>query len=192
MTLRVAHVSVPKAGEKENGDGVLIRFRDSLGALFAVIDGLGHGPLAAHASRVALHRLDSLSFDLPVLEMMLAVHRELEGTIGAAGTICRISERRLEACAVGNVRLACSGSDVPLVACPGVLGHRIQRLRACACALSPGSTLALYTDGIEPSLRLADARALSPEAACKAIMAKLRRGDDDATVLVAKMDGDPQ
>jgi hypothetical protein len=190
MTLRVAHISVPKAGEKENGDGVLIRFQNSLGALLAVIDGLGHGSLAAQASARALRRLESLSFDLPVLEMMGAVHDELEGTIGAAGAICRITEDRLEACAVGNVRLACSGSDVPLLPCPGVLGHRIPRLRACACDLRPCTTLALFSDGIEPSLRLADAKSLSPEAACKAIMARFRRRDDDATILVATTDGE--
>jgi negative regulator of sigma-B (phosphoserine phosphatase) len=190
MTLRVAHISVPKTGEKENGDGVLIRFRDSLGALLAVIDGLGHGPLAAQASSLAIRRLESLPFDLPLLEMMIAVHDELGGTIGAAGTICRITECRLDACAVGNVRLACSGSDVPFLACPGVLGHRIPRLRACACDIRAGTTLALFSDGIEPSLRLAEVQPTSPETACKAIMAQFRRRDDDATILVASMDGE--
>ena len=49
MSPNVAHLSQPKPGEKANGDAVLVR-RDGDALMLAVVDGLGHGPIAAEAA----------------------------------------------------------------------------------------------------------------------------------------------
>lgn len=189
MSFRVAHISLPKPGERENGDAVLVRREDEQQRLMlAVVDGLGHGPTAAQAAQAAIRRLEILAMDLPLLEMMRAVHHELSGTIGASATVCAISGHKLEACAVGNVRFASGRSSVPLLPSPGVLGRKVAKFRVCRCELGPRTWLALFSDGISPSARLAEAEMVTPEAACKAFIAQFRKREDDATILFARMD----
>ena len=156
--------------------------------MLAVVDGLGHGGAAAAASQAAIRRLETSPMDLPLLEIMRAVHHELDGTIGVSATVCAIHGARLEVCAVGNVRFTSTGSSVPLVPSAGVLGRRVAKFRVCSCDLRPRSWLALFSDGISPSARLSEAEMLTPEAACKAFIARFRKREDDATILVARME----
>jgi phosphoserine phosphatase RsbX len=188
MSFRTAHLSIPKAGERENGDAVLVRSDDAGRLMLAVVDGLGHGPSAAEVSRKATARLATLAWDLTMLDVMLAVHQELVGTIGASATVCIIRGRMLEACAVGNVQLASCGFDIPLVPSAGVLGRRVARFHVCRGELRARSWLALFSDGISRRLSLEEARNLTPEAACKAFVARFRQRDDDATVLLCKVE----
>ncbi|WP_194858340.1 MULTISPECIES: hypothetical protein [unclassified Myxococcus] len=46
MRFAVAHRSRPKVGALENGDGVVVR-QECARTLVAVVDALGHGPVAA-------------------------------------------------------------------------------------------------------------------------------------------------
>lgn len=184
-----AHASSPKPGETANGDALLVR-SDARGAtLLAVIDGLGHGPDAATASRAAIARLDALPLDTPLLDLMQDVHQALRGTRGAAGTVCLLRGRRLEACAVGNVQLMCVQSDIPLVLSAGVLGHQVARFRIATAEVRSGARIALVSDGISTRFRLEELRHLSPEQACQLVMSRYRRLDDDATILVGDLRG---
>jgi negative regulator of sigma-B (phosphoserine phosphatase) len=155
--------------------------------MLAVIDGLGHGPEAAQASRAAVELLGSLPLGTPVLEAMQGLHAALRGTRGAAATVCMIDGLHLEVCAVGNVQLLCVNVDVPLVLSAGVLGHHVARFRVSGCELRLGARLALISDGISTRFRLEELRNLEPAAACEHILAKYRRKEDDATVLIADL-----
>jgi serine/threonine protein phosphatase PrpC len=188
LSFKVAHLSIPKSGERENGDAVLVRHEEHRDLMLAVVDGLGHGASAARASQAAVRRLEALPWDMPMLDVMVAVHQELFGTIGASATVCKVRGRELEACAVGNVRLSALGSDVPLVPSAGVLGRRVATFRVCRCELRSRSWLALFSDGISKRLSLIEAQSLTPEAACKAFIARFRRREDDATVLIANIE----
>lgn len=189
MSVVAAHVSTPKPGEVVNGDAVLVR-EDSAGrVLFAVIDGLGHGRKAADASQAAIACLHRTSLAAPLLETMHLVHAELKATRGAAGTVCVVSGGKLEACAVGNVQLSISNCNLPLVLSAGVLGHQVGKFRICQAELPPRFRLMLYSDGISARVRWEHIAALTPGAACEAIHAKFRRAEDDATILVADVDG---
>jgi negative regulator of sigma-B (phosphoserine phosphatase) len=172
-------------GELQNGDAAFIRQSVTGDTILAVIDGLGHGPDAAHASRKAIEVLTLMPLHSSVQEAMEEIHRELRGTRGAAGTLCIIRDFKLEICAVGNVSLMCTGCSVPLVLSPGVLGHQVSRYRVGACQVSSGARLALLSDGVSTRFRLEEYKHLSPEEACKAIMGRYRRKEDDASVLVA-------
>src|SRR6516162_8690827 len=135
LRAHVAHVCLPKPGERENGDAVLVREDEQGRAMLVVVDALGHGEGAAEVSRAALKRLSTLPLDVPVLDAMHAVHETLRRTRGAAATVCLLAGTKFDACAVGNVHLLCANCEVPLVLSPGVLGHQVSRFRVSSVEL---------------------------------------------------------
>lgn len=185
MIISASHVSLPMPGELHNGDAVLIRQSGTGDTILAVIDGLGHGPDAAVASRKAIEVLALMPFETSVLDAMREMHDELRGTRGAAATLCIVRKFKLEICAVGNVALMCTGCSVPLVLSAGVLGHQVSRFRVGACEVSHGARLALLSDGISTRFRLEEYKNIGAEPACKEIFARYRRKEDDASVLIA-------
>jgi len=185
LIISASQISLPMPGEIQNGDAALIRQSVTGDTILAVIDGLGHGPDAAQASRKAIEVLTLMSFETSVLDAMQEMHQELRGTRGAAGTLCVVRGFKLEICAVGNVALMCTGCSIPLVLSPGVLGHQVGRFRIGACEISPGARLALLSDGISTRFRLEEYKLSEPKLACKEIMDRYRRKEDDASILVA-------
>ena len=185
MIVSAAHVCLPMPGELQNGDAVIVRHSVAGNCILAVIDGLGHGPDAAHASRAATEVLDLLSFDTSVHDAMQEMHHALRGTRGAAATLCITKDFPLEICAVGNVALMCANCTIPLLLSAGVLGHQVNKFRVGACRLSNRARVALLSDGVSVRFRLEDYKHLEPVDACREIMNRYRRKEDDATVLVA-------
>ncbi|MFZ5892174.1 MAG: SpoIIE family protein phosphatase [Myxococcota bacterium] len=185
MNLDFAHLSFPKVGERANGDAVLVRTDPQGRAMLAVIDGLGHGPGAAEASTRAVQHLGACSLASSVLDLMTSMHQALRGTRGAVGTVCVINGDQMEACAVGNVQLMCVSCNLPLVLSPGILGQSVAKFRVASAQLKVGSRLALISDGLSTRFKLDELRELAAREACKAIVDRYRRYDDDATVLVA-------
>jgi negative regulator of sigma-B (phosphoserine phosphatase) len=185
VIISAAQVSSPMPGEIQNGDAALIRTSATGDTLLAVVDGLGHGPEAAQASRKAIEVLTLMPFQQSVLDAMQEMHQELRGTRGAAATLCIVRAFKLEICAVGNVALMSTGCSVPLVLSPGVLGHQVSRFRVGACEVRPGARLALLSDGISTRFRLEEYKQLPPQQACAEIMSRYRRKEDDASVLIA-------
>jgi negative regulator of sigma-B (phosphoserine phosphatase) len=187
LSITYAHLSVPKPGERANGDAVYVREETPRRALFAIIDGLGHGPHAAEASACAVSQLETVEFETTMLDIMQTLHRALRGTRGAAATVCTINGDKLEACAVGNVQLSSYGMTMPLVLSAGVLGHQVGTFRICRADVPVRARLALFSDGISTRVRLEETAKLTPAAACHAIFGQYRRAEDDASILVADL-----
>lgn len=185
MKIQAAQLCLPMLGEIQNGDAVIVRQSASGDTMLAVIDGLGHGPDAARASRAAVELLALMPFEISVHEAMQELHRELKDSRGAAGTLCIVRNFALEICAVGNVALMCVNCSVPLVVSAGILGHHVSKFRVGSCQLSARARLALLSDGVSVRFRLEELKHLEPLAACQEIMTRYRRKEDDATVLVA-------
>ena len=185
MIVTTSHICLPMPGEIQNGDAVVVRHSVTGTCIMAVIDGLGHGPEAAAASRAAVEVLNLLSFDANVLDTMQELHQALRGTRGAAATVCIIKDFQLEICAVGNVALMCTNCTIPLVLSAGVLGHQVSKFRVGTCRISNRARVALLSDGVSVRFRLEDYKHLEPADACREIMDRYRRKEDDATVLVA-------
>lgn len=184
MSAVVAHVSRPIVGERVNGDAVVMR--DEAGTLLlAVIDGLGHGPIAAEAAQVAVTALGQLDHRQPLLDLMKTLHDRLRGTRGVAATLCAVTGDSLEACAVGNVQLSSSNAAIPLVLSAGILGIRVAKYHVCQGKLRAGARIALFSDGISSRVSLDEVRKLAPEAACQHIFERFRKKEDDATILIA-------
>jgi phosphoserine phosphatase RsbX len=188
VTLKVDHLSVPRNGETECGDIAVVRTGGDF-ALLAVIDALGHGPLAAAAARIASDLLEKAPLDRGVLHLIELLHAALRGSRGAAAMICILSaDGRLQGCGVGNVEMRTVGSRVPTVLTPGILGASVNRLRTFEARVVPGDRLVLFSDGISSRMDLGSVRGLAPAGACDVLMTQYRRTHDDSTVLVTDIE----
>jgi phosphoserine phosphatase RsbX len=184
--IQVAYRTSPLAGYAENGDAVVTRIdAASNRALFAVIDGLGHGPRASEAAIRASESLEIAPLDGEVGSLMERLHLALRGTRGAAATVCMVDAHELWVCGVGNVALRTLGTQVPFVLSPGILGARVQRFRSANARMKAGDRVVLHSDGIRPAFALDRLRHLDAEAASNELFETCRRPSDDASVLVA-------
>ena len=183
MTLAIAHLCRPAAGERNPGDAVVVREVDGA-TLLAVIDVLGHGDEAARVAGLAVAYLREAPLTRSSA-VVHGVHQALRGTRGAALAVCVIRGLALDACGVGNVDTHVLGSKLPIVNTPGIVGQRYGALRELTGTLQVGDRLVCHSDGISSRVPLRELRHLSPADACAAIMTHHRRSYDDATVLIA-------
>lgn len=187
MKLAVEHVIVPKEGERVSGDAVYVRSCED-GALFAVIDGLGHGERAAAAAGIALEALAEAPDSDDVRALVDRVHARLRGTRGAAGMICRFRDGRLQGCGVGNIELVSQGTRIQWLQSPGILGASLGKVRIFNALLALGDRLVVFSDGISPRFDLSLFRGMKAAEACRALMSRNRRSYDDSTVLIADIE----
>jgi negative regulator of sigma-B (phosphoserine phosphatase) len=177
------HLSIPKAGEDVSGDAALVRHTDRR-SLIAVIDALGHGPLAASVAKTAIEHLAAAKFDAGVRALIDDLHLALRGSRGAAAMLCIVEGERIEGCGVGNVDLRTYGSRVPVVLTPGVLGRTLNRVRVFSGTLAAGDRLLFFTDGITSRFDVEPILRMPAREACREFVNRYRRSHDDATVLI--------
>lgn len=179
--------SRPLYPEVESGDiHVVAPFVD--GALLAVADGLGHGPEAAAAARIAAATLMSHAGEDPG-QLISKCHRALRGTRGAAVLILSLSyqEARVAWAGIGNVEgwhLRTTGREA-LISRAGVVGYQLSSPRLRSSPLAPGDMFVLATDGI--SARFGeDITTVPPDRLASTLFERHARATDDALVLVAR------
>lgn len=178
-----AYKTIPKEGEHDNGDAVLVRSEGDR-MLLAVIDGLGHGRHAAHASGMAIDYLARWSLDEELDVAMKGIHEALRGSRGAAAGVCLLRASEFVCCGVGNVEIRCLGARLPILLSPGVLGARVQSFRICRGELPPDCRVVLFSDGISHRAPLESLRQLDPDALCDTLMREHRKPGDDASVVI--------
>lgn len=187
MKVNVAHASLPKVGERANGDRPFHRQDGEDRSVIAVIDGLGHGPEAEAAALAALRFLNEVRLDTPFEELMPSLHESMRGTRGAAGTVCLLSGSELSACAVGNVELRPVHADIPLISSAGILGVRVQKFRICKATIRSACRLVIFSDGLTNPTSIREFENTPPQLACDGLIQRHRRTYDDATVLIADL-----
>lgn len=192
MKLEIDHVSLPRDGELENGDSVVTRIEGDH-AMIAVVDALGHGPPAASVAALAVARLAEIPLDTPVAKAMEDLDVRLRGTRGAAIMLCLFKVTMMEACSVGNVEVRCVGVSLPMVSTPGIVGNTYRKLKVYEGPIPSRERLIVHTDGISARFDPAEFGLLERSRAdvCSSLMDRLRRGHDDATVLVADLENGP-
>ncbi len=139
----------PMPGEEKCGDRAL-SWKGGDIHLIAVIDGLGHGPLAALAADAASRYIDEHR-EIELGALFVGCDQALRSTRGAMLTVVRIDQSTGRAwhAAIGNVETRLVGPrDVPLLTTPGIVGARPRNVQVRPFELHPNSTLILYTDGI--------------------------------------------
>ncbi len=179
-------------GQTDSGDLHVVALFPN-GVLVALIDGLGHGPQAALAARVAARMLTELAGESPRTAVERC-HEGLRQTRGVAMTVVSFDAEAssLTWLGVGNVEGALFRGGIPRTceSVPqrgGVVGYQLPPLREQVLSIAHGDTVVLATDGIRADFRDGiDALVGDVQAIADAILARHARGSDDACVLVAR------
>jgi phosphoserine phosphatase RsbX len=187
----VAALTLP--GQSRSGDRQAVLLFPG-GALVAVVDGLGHGELAAVPAETAIEVLERYARE-SVVALIQRCHERLRGTRGAVMSLAsfREADSTMTWLGVGNVMgilLRAGPNGVPrkeyLSLRGGVVGDQLPRLDASVIPVTRGDTLILASDGIRSdfigSLRLGE----SPQRVADRILAEFAPRTDDALVLVAR------
>jgi serine/threonine protein phosphatase PrpC len=164
-----------------------------------VCDGLGHGPLAADASRAAVAAFRDGPVGGPAA-LVAHLHRALGRTRGGAVAVAELDPDAgtLRYAGLGNIagHLVRPGARATerrgMVSLPGIAGHQRRTVREFSYPVEPGDLVVLHSDGITDKWRLNDYPGL-PTHTPLVIAATLLRDAgvrrDDATVLVARVPG---
>jgi phosphoserine phosphatase RsbX len=186
----------PMVAGTESGDSHVVRQLPE-GILAAVIDGVGHGNEAADAARIAGSTLISSPHE-DAVSLVWRCHEALKDTRGVVMTLLFFSPNgAMTWVGVGNIegvifRCEANGHTRAnhVVLRGGVIGHRLPPLRAECLTLLPHDTVILATDGIRPEFSDELVRGDEPQAIADQILARYRKGTDDALVLVVRCLGD--
>jgi negative regulator of sigma-B (phosphoserine phosphatase) len=187
VKLLVDHITLPRDGEQENGDAVVVRHEGER-YMLAVVDALGHGPLAAEVAHMAVDQLTTGPMTGGIGAVVDRLHLRLRGSRGAAVMVCALQDGRIEGCGVGNVEMRTYGTRVPSVLTPGVLGRGQLKLRLFEAKVVPGDCLIIFSDGILSRFDTDVMVRMPVSQACRLLMDQHRRPHDDATVLIARVE----
>ena len=189
QTIAISAASRPHSDERINGDAWAVH-RHRTTWRIAVIDGLGHGPLAAEAAREAVRVLDANPTAAPT-NALHACHAALAGTRGAAISIAALdlAAGRLTYAGIGNVEahLWQGGRTHRPITYRGIVGSAMRIVRSFDLALDGDWLLVLHTDGLSARLELPapESARTDLQAVADDRLARWSRPSDDATVVVA-------
>jgi anti-sigma regulatory factor (Ser/Thr protein kinase) len=176
-------------GEIECGDSWRIARRGSETAIM-VADGLGHGPLAATASRAAATAFAERPFDAPS-ESMQRLHAGLAGSRGAAAA-CAVLDTgtaKMAYSGVGNISgsVVCGDRTKGMVSHNGILGVQLLRRQQFDYDYQRGCRIVMHSDGMSARWSIASYPGLFSRHAAVIAAVLYRdhaRARDDVTVVV--------
>jgi anti-sigma regulatory factor (Ser/Thr protein kinase) len=184
-------ISQPIRGEIVCGDGWGARTTADY-SFFMLVDGLGHGALAAEAAREA-ERVVAQTNSNSAAGMLRDCHDALKKTRGAAVAIAAVSRDNniLAFAGIGNISAAVfnGASRRGMVSHNGTLGHHMHRLQEFTVPWNEHSILIMHSDGLATKWDLNDYPGLSkkhPSIIAAILYRDFARGRDDVTVLATK------
>ncbi len=147
---RVGLTARPVSGETASGDAWAVRFGETE-VLLMVADGLGHGVLAADASRAAVDAFNRSTEGSPV-SLVQVMHGALRGTRGAAVAVAVVdfSKGRVRFSGLGNIAAAVisSGKTNAMVSHNGTAGHEARQIKEFVYAWEDESVIVMHSDGL--------------------------------------------
>jgi anti-sigma regulatory factor (Ser/Thr protein kinase) len=179
----------PLGDESECGDNYIAhRAGDVVTALLC--DGLGHGPLAAMASREAVAVLRENPDDEPVA-LLRRVHARLARTRGGAVAVVRIEGAAVRFAGLGNVAgwILSGTTRQGMISVPGIAGHQARTFRQYDYTRAPGAAVILHSDGLSSRWNAQELPGLATQDPLVIAAALLREAGvhrDDAGVLVLR------
>ncbi len=189
--LEIGAVCLPMTDGEPCGDAWAARQTAST-SLLLVCDGLGHGLLAAEASRRA-ERLFCESRSEGPAEIVEALHRGLRSTRGAALAVLAADHAggTVTYCGIGNIgaRIVSGDEERHLVSLHGTAGERASKAREFSYPWPEGSLLVVHSDGLVTSWRTSAYPGLAgrhPSVVAAVLYRDFKRGRDDTTVLVVR------
>lgn len=188
----VGVVSIPIAGEVQCGDSYLI-LPGARRSLVMLVDGLGHGPIAAEAAAEAVKAVRAASKE-NLNEIMTFTHNALKATRGAAMSVVLIDYERSIAtyAGVGNVSATIGNGAITrnLVSRNGTLGAVLPRVQEYSYPFEPGMMLLMFSDGLNSRCGFNGYSGIlnrPPALVAGLLYRDFKRGHDDATVILASL-----
>jgi anti-sigma regulatory factor (Ser/Thr protein kinase) len=188
--LKIGVVCLPKPGEVVCGDAWAI---EGVGGhcRALVVDGLGHGPDAAAASREAVNALRKHPHLEPA-ELIEVAHGVLRSTRGAAMAVAQFDfAQAIKYSGIGNIAgvVMTPNSDRHLVSHSGIVGHEMRKVQEFVYPWSQDALLVLNSDGLVTHWSLSHYPGLisrDPSLIAGVLYRDFTRGRDDVTVLVVR------
>lgn len=187
--IEVGTVSVPIKGELLCGDAWAV-CESEFGFRAIVTDGLGHGPLANHAS---LEAIDSFSSNLKanINDLITLVHENLRRSRGAAVFALNNYDNNIEFAGVGNVRAVVVGAheSKTLISQNGTAGVKIGTVRSLTEKWDGYGYLVLHSDGLNSRWDLNSYPEIfgkHPSIIAAVLYRDANRNTDDSTVVVIR------
>jgi anti-sigma regulatory factor (Ser/Thr protein kinase) len=184
--------TAPMRGEKECGDA-WSSTRSGKWQRVCVVDGLGHGPLAASAARAAVEVfLHSRESDAPS-DILARCHVALKATRGAVMAVAAIDTQAglIVFAGIGNIAAMVYGASGThhLLSMEGIVGYQVRKFRDTQHPWQRNDTLVLGSDGLSARWNMARYPGLlerSPDLTASVLFRDFARNNDDATVVVAR------
>ena len=195
--LEFGGISVAFPGETACGDAWAIGHAPDR-SMMMVVDGLGHGPLAAVAAQEAVRIFRENADQGPDTVLGMA-HRALLGTRGAAAAILEASAvtREVRYAGLGNISgaIVTHGSAKSMLSQSGTIGLVIRRIQVFPYHWSQGAIILMYSDGISTRWSFDSYPGLlhkHPSVIAAVLYRDFSRGRDDVTIAVAREMGKKQ
>jgi anti-sigma regulatory factor (Ser/Thr protein kinase) len=186
-----AAISLPKQGQDVCGDAWAVQ-EDSQRTLLMIVDGLGHGPLAAEAARTAVRAFRN-NASLGTADILQTIHAALRSTRGAAVAVAAVDfdAQEVRFAGAGNIAgtVLVNGGSRSLVSHNGIVGHEVRKFQEFSYAFPPTATLVMHSDGLATRWNLNAYPGLvarDPALIAAFLYRDFQRGRDDVTVLVAQ------
>jgi anti-sigma regulatory factor (Ser/Thr protein kinase) len=189
--LELGAVWLPKLLEPVCGDGWALHEEPGR-VLVMVADGLGHGSMAASASREAVRVLRERS-QLGPAELIHAIHAALRSTRGAAIAVAAIDlqARTLHFAGVGNISgtIVTGETSRSVVSHNGTVGHEMRKVQEFSYPFPSLALLVMHSDGLATHWDLEQYPGLAlrePALIAGVLYRDHQRGRDDVTVLALR------
>jgi hypothetical protein len=157
-----------------------------------VVDGLGHGLLAAEAALAAVEAFEA-NRRRPPREAVEAIHLALRPTRGAAVAVAEANVQTQTArfCGIGNISAAVVGSagSRGMASQNGIAGHEAHRILEYEYPWPSGALLVMHSDGLSAKWDLGRYPGLAVRSVsliAGVLYRDFRRHKDDATIVVAR------
>ena len=150
---KIGLASRPVSGETVSGDNWAVRFGNA-SVLIMVADGLGHGVLAADASRVAVDAFNRAAEPSPA-GLVHVIHSALRGTRGAAVAVAllEMNDARVRFAGLGNIAGTIVGSEKShsMVSHNGTAGHEVRQIKEFVYPWARDCIIVMHSDGLSTS-----------------------------------------
>ena len=186
-------ISRPAPLETFCGDAWSIAEQDGKLSIL-VVDGLGHGPLAASAADEATGAFYQGPF-APLEELLQRADVRMRGTRGGAVAAAHIdsAERTLRYLGIGNIsgslRVADGERGRGLISHNGTVGAQVRQTKVFDHEITPRGLLIMHSDGLQTRWSLETYRGLAqrhPGVIAGVLYRDFTRGRDDVTVAVVR------
>lgn len=184
-------VCLPKRGEVRSGDAWGAHAVPD-GLQVMVVDGLGHGDLAAETAQQAIEVFNQRPQLMPGA-LVEACHLAMPKTRGAALAVARINTQKqlVTFAGIGNIVAAIwnANGQRNMVSHNGIVGHQIARIQEFTYPWTTEALLLMHSDGLSTQFKLDVYPGLSmrqPSLIAGVLYRDFKRERDDMTMVVVR------